>query len=312
MALSDFYEAIDLETLRRFVSERRQEDLHLEFKTVRSAGLEREDRRNFAEALSGFANADGGVVVWGVDARRDREGTDCAQELKAVSNPTLLMSRLSELTASSVNPSVSGVAHKVVADAASGGHVVTLVPASDKGPHMAKCGEDRYYRRAGSSFRRMEHFEVADMFGRRPHPALALTHRVRKGSLTQVGSTRAVEVVLGIANQGRGSAQAPYLAVHPRVPFRISEFGIGGNLSDGLPKLVTSSDSRWGRYGSHADFVVHPGVTHEIALITGFFDDNDLSVPDLELEYEIAALDHPAVADTLIIRRDDLIAAMKG
>ena len=31
---------------------------------------------------------------------------------------------------------------------------------------MAKLGENRYYQRSGDQFRMMEHFQVADMFGR--------------------------------------------------------------------------------------------------------------------------------------------------
>ena len=30
---------------------------------------------------------------------------------------------------------------------------------------MAKLGEDRYYKRSGDSFRKMEHFDLEDMFG---------------------------------------------------------------------------------------------------------------------------------------------------
>jgi hypothetical protein len=39
---------------------------------------------------------------------------------------------------------------------------------------MAKFGQDRYYKRSGDTFRRMEHFDLEDMFGRRPRPKLEL------------------------------------------------------------------------------------------------------------------------------------------
>jgi hypothetical protein len=39
---------------------------------------------------------------------------------------------------------------------------------------MAKLGEDRYYKRSGDSFYRMEHFDLEDMFGRRQKPILAV------------------------------------------------------------------------------------------------------------------------------------------
>jgi hypothetical protein len=39
---------------------------------------------------------------------------------------------------------------------------------------MAKLGEDRYYKRSGDSFYKMEHFDLEDMFGRRQKPNLGL------------------------------------------------------------------------------------------------------------------------------------------
>jgi hypothetical protein len=52
------------------------EDRRLDFKEVDSALTSRDDKRNLACALSGFANAEGGVVLWGVTAARDGVGQD--------------------------------------------------------------------------------------------------------------------------------------------------------------------------------------------------------------------------------------------
>ena len=49
---------------------------------------------------------------------------------------------------------------------------------------MAKAGEDRYYKRSGASFYRMEHFDLEDMFGRRLKPKL---NTVVRGSFLRVG-----------------------------------------------------------------------------------------------------------------------------
>ncbi len=39
---------------------------------------------------------------------------------------------------------------------------------------MAKLGEDRYYKRNGQQFLKMEHFDLEDMFGRRQKPDLKI------------------------------------------------------------------------------------------------------------------------------------------
>ncbi len=87
---------------------------------------------------------------------------------------------------------------------------------------MAKLGEDRYYKRSGDSFYRMEHFDLEDMFGRRKKPKLALSTRVLKGS-------EDINIYLGIANMGRGSARAHTLRSQIPEPFRLSMSGLDGN-----------------------------------------------------------------------------------
>jgi len=70
--LRETYEVLARADIERFIKEGKEEDLHLDFKTVNAADLKSgSDRKNFAKALSGFANSDGGIVVWGVVARRD-------------------------------------------------------------------------------------------------------------------------------------------------------------------------------------------------------------------------------------------------
>ena len=79
MNLKEWFESIDLQSLSDMVADGEQENLHLEFKTVNSATLmDKDDKKNFAKALSGFSNANGGLVIWGIYAS-NKEGVDCAQ-----------------------------------------------------------------------------------------------------------------------------------------------------------------------------------------------------------------------------------------
>jgi len=177
MDLRDLFDSISGATIEEYVTEGRDEDLHLDFKTVSSRrGLGKDDRRNFAKAVSGFANSDGGLVIWGVDARSNAEGIDCARAAPGIPELAAFVAKLNEYTGSVTSPSVIGVEHRRSTDAP--GFAITIVPASDSGPHMAKLTEDRYYQRVGSSFVKMEHFSIADMFGRRPQPRLVLDYKI--------------------------------------------------------------------------------------------------------------------------------------
>jgi len=65
MDVFEFFNAIDENKIRAFVVDNQEENLFLEFKTMSSADFaSRDDRRNFAKAISGYANSSGGMIVW--------------------------------------------------------------------------------------------------------------------------------------------------------------------------------------------------------------------------------------------------------
>jgi predicted HTH transcriptional regulator len=72
MNIHSTFDTLDLEAIRNFVAEQKEETLDLDFKAISNPELKsHDDRRNLARAISGFANASGGLIVWGVDARKN-------------------------------------------------------------------------------------------------------------------------------------------------------------------------------------------------------------------------------------------------
>jgi hypothetical protein len=64
----------------------------------------------WSEAISSFANNQGGVLIWGIDARKDKAtGIDAASDLKPVPSPANLRSRLLELLRGAAEPPVIGI-----------------------------------------------------------------------------------------------------------------------------------------------------------------------------------------------------------
>jgi len=112
-------------------------------------------KRIWSKALSGFANTEGGVLVWGIDARKDATtGIDCAAALSLVNTPAAFVSRLKELQSQSNDPPVAGVDYWHADDdgTKNAGFVVCLVPESKFKPHRAELADRNYYIRAGDSF----------------------------------------------------------------------------------------------------------------------------------------------------------------
>jgi len=116
--LRDFFLSLDATKLAEFKERRRQEDLHLDFKLVGKNGSGDEvlskDRESLAIALSGFANADGGVIVWGGECKRDDEGVDAVPVSFGVSSTMRIVFRPLDERASRMTFAISPLKRFVV------------------------------------------------------------------------------------------------------------------------------------------------------------------------------------------------------
>ncbi len=132
--------------LDALIADREPESLFLDFKRSEDEGrgttLAKSDNKNLSKAISGFANSSGGVVVWGVDCRRDASGNEAARPhcvVDAKGFETKLQSAVSRTTM----PAFSGVEFHafVQADGNPAGFVAMYVPKSFMGPIRGLVGE---------------------------------------------------------------------------------------------------------------------------------------------------------------------------
>lgn len=294
MNLQELFESLRLSDLEEWVRTRRQEDLHLDFKLLTSSPeFKPEDKRNLATALSGFANSDGGLIVWGVDCRKGVDGVDGARELVPLKNVERVLSRLQSLTGDAVVPRLVNVRHRVIGERnGDSGFIVTLVCFSDAGPHMAKLGEDRYYKRSGESFYKMEHFDIAGMFGRRPTPSLNLALLATTGGTESNMGVRSAwaQASVRVVNSGRGLAKFPFLRIRVSQPYRIADSGLDGNGQSGLPMPIQSTqDEGWRAYAGGTNHIVHPGSYLDVTFVKTKVTEHSSILEDLLVEYTVTA-----------------------
>jgi predicted HTH transcriptional regulator len=125
--LETFFSSLQSENdIDQLVQQRREEDLYLEFKEKerRNSGeLGESDKENFSQALSGFANAAGGVLIFGVETRRSADGIDQAYALKPITAAATFRSRLQDSILATTQPTVDGVLVEVVPSGAADGYV---------------------------------------------------------------------------------------------------------------------------------------------------------------------------------------------
>jgi len=110
-------------------------------------------KKIWSKALSGFANITDGLIIWGIDARKDPEtGIDAASGLSLIPNPYTMESRLRDLIRDATNPPVMGVEISSYVDTNGNGFVVCFIPESSFKPHRAEFSNKHYYYRASDDF----------------------------------------------------------------------------------------------------------------------------------------------------------------
>jgi hypothetical protein len=141
----------------------------LDFKQQPSTNLKDQKwREMLVETLAGFANNQGGVILWGIEARKDpTTNVDAACGEKPVDNPVGLKSRLIELQRSATDKPLANVeveAYELPSSPGTG-FVACFVPEGPYKPYQTQEGRrSQYYLRAGDSFFVMPPPVLAAMF----------------------------------------------------------------------------------------------------------------------------------------------------
>jgi hypothetical protein len=188
------------------------EELFLDYKrsstTLPARKLSDDDRKNLSKAISGFANSDGGVIVWGVDCRTTPDGdipTGPIPISNAIAFKTLLDGAVGGLTL----PAHSGVENIALPEGTgSQGFVITHIPVGSSVPYQALYPKHEYYIRAGSNFLPTPHSVLAGLFGRVPQPITVPVIRLRNLHKHPGGQDVIyVHLEVHIRNDGRGFAE---------------------------------------------------------------------------------------------------------
>ena len=311
MSTAAFFDGLTLEMIESFVAREQEENLSLEFKTVAGSELvSGSDKRNLAEASSGFANSAGGIVIWGISTARI-SGVDAAKATAAISDVRAFLARLNEFTPLYVTPSIEGVVHRAFPLPDGTGFAATFVPESSVGPHMALNGLDRYYRRGPVGFYAMKHFEIADMFGRRQRSVLRM--ELTQPVLSHGGGNgpHAVRLYASIVNDGRASAAAPFIHLQAE-PHRVSvkPSGLSSPDAQAMLRLVTETSEHpsYAIVGT-SDFAIHPKMRVQVIEFNLEVRDNE-DVPQFVISYVAAARDTPPTEGELIIEPIRIAAAL--
>lgn len=112
-------------------------------------------QKYWSKALAGFGTTQGGVLIWGLDCRKQGDpAIDRVIGPSYVANPRAFKSRLVELHHMASDPPIGGVEVEVIEDPddKSRGFVVCYIPESALKPARAEYAGRQFYVRIGDDF----------------------------------------------------------------------------------------------------------------------------------------------------------------
>lgn len=217
--------------LSRWKDEQRGEGVHLECKLPSSnqqPGMARADVVQMAAVVSAFANSEGGVLIFGVDAR-EAHGRDCIQRLVPITDIAAFHRSAEKVRADLVAPAHEGVEMISIPSATSdgSGYLAVRVDQSERRPHRS-MKEQIYYRRSHDRTFPMEHSDLKDAMSRTQGPVLAIAADlvdILPNNHQPAESASSFTLLVAITIRNVGGAMARY-------PFLHFETSPGGGLYD--------------------------------------------------------------------------------
>lgn len=175
----------------------------------------------WGKAVTGFSNTEGGVLVWGINAReKANTKLDCSCGLDLIKNPLQLYSLLTKNISTATTPPTNGIQIKSFAANEDGhGFVVCFIPEGKAKPYRSGLGEKYYFIRSGTSFNDANLALLRLMFYPKQSPDLQLSVNCKwnehVATLTELNNpprTTVAIFVVNITNAGWASAEHVYVS----------------------------------------------------------------------------------------------------
>lgn len=208
----------------------------LEFKAQPHGGNDQKGDQKIKELwcanLSAFANSQGGVLIWGIGARK-QDQVDAARTRELVPAPDWLRTRLFELHHVATDPPLSGVEIEAVTvpDEGGKGFVVCFIPQGAFVPYRAEFNIKNYYIRVGDDsivpspvmLRRL--FYPQSLARLEMRVVLSSARKDCGGVMTDLWKYQVF-----LRNAGRATAHEVYILICDNVPY---DDALGKGLSHG-------------------------------------------------------------------------------
>ncbi|MDO9405595.1 MAG: ATP-binding protein [Polaromonas sp.] len=156
---------VNWQVIENILRSRAQEAQALEFKRGASLGKTNEQRKELVKDCTGFANASGGLIIYGVD-EVEEEGIKVAAGLSAIVDQGIDSDWISNVLRSQTMPPLNG--HQIFEfnTPDNSGKIIAIDIPSSSTAHQ-NLYDHKYYQRGGVTTSPMIDFQIRDVMSRR-------------------------------------------------------------------------------------------------------------------------------------------------
>jgi len=213
----------ELWTLARvesLMSSRIQEDIHLDYKAAESLGSSDGKKGEISKDVSAFANADGGVIVYGVS--EDPKDRSLPGAIDPIDPRDFSTEWLEQVATSRVQPKIPGL---LITRVEVGPNQVLYVVQIPKGETAHQASDRKYHKRLGTTTEAMWDYEVRDVMNRKTTPKVRV-------ELSIVRQVREVKDMFGLpqipGDRLRSTMAPPEKTYRTTERLRVRAFNEGG------------------------------------------------------------------------------------
>lgn len=166
-----------LADIQQLISDGIEEDRGLEYKGAEALGKSDPKKNEISKDVSSFANANGGIIIYGVREFDEKEKQHKPEKIDPIKRTEFSKEWLEQIINNKIQPKIQGVEIQSIEVSQQDNSVIYVV-IIPKGSTAHQASGHKYYKRYNFQADPMEDYEIRDVMNRLTHPAIVLDFEI--------------------------------------------------------------------------------------------------------------------------------------